>query len=369
VFLHPDTNEEYALARVERKIAPGYHGFQFDTSASVTLEEDLRRRDLTVNAMALDTDSRLIDPFGGAHDLQARVLRHVSSAFEEDPVRILRVARLTARYSDLGFTVAPDTRSLMEKMVGSGEADALVPERVWAETVRALGEPAPQEYLRVLRDCGALARVFPEIDCLFGVPQPSQWHPEVDTGVHVLLVLEQAARLGSSRRACFAALVHDLGKGTTPREEWPSHRGHEGRSVKLVRAICDRLRTPNDFRDLALLVAQYHTHCHRALELKSRTILKILTATRAFRQPSLLDDFLVACEADARGRTGLEDRPYPQASLFRAAQAAAKPIRAAPFVAQGLQGPAIGEAVDRARLLEVERCIREFPRSGTVKLA
>ncbi len=365
VFIHPETGEEYALARVERKIGPGYHGFQFDASANVTLEEDLRRRDLTINAMAVDENGQLLDPCGGARDLEAKCLRHVSDAFAEDPVRVLRIARFAARFADLGFTVAPDTQRLMERMVASGEVDALVPERVWAETARALGEASPQVFVRVLRECGALGRVFPEVDRLFGVPQLQQDHTEVDTGLHLLRVLEQASRLGASIRARFAAMVHDLGKGLTPKNEWPRHRGHEDRGAKLVRQLCERLRVPNDFRDLALLVTRHHNHCHHALEMAPRTLLEIFTAARAFRKPNLLEDFLVACEADARGRNGREDRAYPQADVYRAALAAAAPIRAAPFVAEGLAGAEIGKALDAARLRAVERCVKEFSRKAT----
>ncbi len=350
VFLHPDTHEEYALARTERKTAPGYHGFQVCAAPEVTLREDLGRRDLTINAMARDTAGRLIDPYQGLSDLQGRWLRHVSPAFAEDPVRILRVARLAARYAVLGFRVAPETLALLRAMVTSGEVDALVPERVWAETGRALGESSPERFITVLRDCGALARIFPEIDRLFGVPQPPLQHPEIDTGIHLLLSLQQAVRLGADPLVRFAALVHDLGKGTTPPADWPRHIGHEARGGQLVRDFCQRLRVPNDYRDLGVLAAAYHTHCHRALELRPRTLLKMLQALDAFRKPQRFEQFLLACEADARGRRGCEERPYPQAERLRTAYRAAAVVAVGPLLEQGLSGAELGEAVRRARL-------------------
>ncbi|MGB4947594.1 MAG: multifunctional CCA addition/repair protein, partial [Candidatus Competibacter denitrificans] len=316
VFLHPQTREEYALARTERKTAPGYYGFDIQAGAEVTLEEDLRRRDLTINAIARDTTGRLIDPYQGRRDLEARRLRHVSPAFAEDPVRILRLARFTARYAELGFQVAPETMALMRAMVADGEVDTLVPERVWAETVRALSEPRPELFFETLRACGALAVIFPEIDRLFGVPQPAAHHPEIDTGVHTLMALAQAVRSQADVVTRFAVLVHDLGKGTTPPEEWPRHIGHEQRGADLVRGLCHRLRVPNMFRELGVLTARYHTHCHRALELRPKTLLKILQAMDAFRKPQRFAHFLLACEADARGRLGLTERAYPQATLL-----------------------------------------------------
>ena len=322
VFLHPESHEQYALARRERKTGPGYHGFQFQAAPDVTLEDDLRRRDLTVNAMAQDQDGRLIDPYGGQRDLGQKLLRHVSEAFVEDPVRILRVARFAARYWPLGFRVAPETLALMRRMVESGEADALVPERVWAETVRALAEPAPEAFFEVLRACGALAVVFPELDRLWGVPQPARWHPEIDTGVHVMLVLKAAARLTDSARIRFAALTHDLGKGTGDRSRWPSHHGHEERSVALVDALCERLRVPVDFRELAVLAARWHGLCHRALELRASTVVDLLERLDAFRRPERFAECLIACEADFRGRAGMGERAYPQAEYLRAARAA-----------------------------------------------
>lgn len=349
VYLHPDTSEEYALARTETKTGSGYHGFEINATG-VTLEEDLSRRDLTINAMAQDTDGRIIDPYGGREDLQNRSLRHVSDAFREDPVRILRVARFSARFWDRGFRVADETLSLMRDMVTAGETDALVPERVWRETESALGEDRPDIFFEVLRDVGALAAVYPELDALFGVPQPERWHPEIDTGVHVLMALQQAAALSASREARFAVLVHDLGKATTPESEWPKHLGHEERGVRIIKPFCERLGVPNRFRDLAIIVARYHGLTHRAAELKPRTILKIFEDTDAFRRPERFADFLTACEADARGRAGLEDKPYPQAALLRTALDAAGEVTAEPLVRKGLKDDALGEAIRQARI-------------------
>src|ERR1700675_4534882 len=327
VFLHPDTHEEYALARLERKVAPGYRGFVVEFGPGVSLEEDLARRDLTVNAMARSADGTLFDPYGGKRDLDARLLRHVSPAFIEDPVRVLRVARFAARFAPLGFRVAPETLDLMRAMVERREVGALVPERVWQETEKALREPKASEFLRVLRACGALQPIYPEIDALFGVPQPPQWHPEIDTGLHTLMVLDQAALLCPDPKVRFAALVHDLGKGTTPREEWPSHRGHEERSVSLVEALSLRLRLPGDYRDLSIIVARYHGIVHRAFELKPKTILEFMERADAFRRPERFAHALLACEADSRGRTGLENAPYPQRQYLQAARDAAAAIK------------------------------------------
>jgi tRNA nucleotidyltransferase (CCA-adding enzyme) len=350
VFLHPTSNEEYALARTERKTGPGYRGFETRFSPEVTLEEDLARRDLTINAIAQDDSGALIDPFGGGADLSNRVLRHVSAAFVEDPVRILRVARFAARFAPLGFRVAPETLALMQRMVNTGEADALVAERVWAETARALEAPAPQAFFSVLRACGALAVVFPELERLFGVPQPPRWHPEIDTGVHVLMVLKLAARLSPLARVRFAALTHDLGKGTTPASEWPKHVGHEARSAELIEALAARLRVPNDFRELAVLVARHHGVCHRALELRPGTVLELLEASDALRRPERFEEFLLACEADMRGRTGFEDRPYAEGEFLRAARRAVEGVRVPAAELAGLGGAEIGERLRAARL-------------------
>lgn len=354
VFLHPQTKEEYALARTERKTAPGYTGFQFYAAEDVTLEQDLTRRDLTINAMAENANGELIDPFGGAADLHKRVLRHVSPAFAEDPVRILRIARFAARYHHLGFAVAEETLELMRTMVASGEVDHLVAERVWKEMSRALTETDPQVFFTTLRDCGALARILPEVDKLFGVPQRPEYHPEVDTGVHTLMSLQQACRLSSSVDVRFAVLVHDLGKGETPQEEWPRHHDHERRSMPLVRAVCQRLAIPKSARDLALAVAEFHTHCHRALELKPVTLAKTLEKLDAFRRPERFRDFLLCCEADARGRTGFEDRDYPQAEYFAGALHACSQVRVADLLEKGLSGAALGEALHRERVNAVK---------------
>ncbi len=357
VFLHPDSHEEYALARQERKTRPGYRGFEVSFSPEVTLEDDLKRRDLTINAIAQDAGGALIDPYGGCADLERRLLRHVSAAFVEDPVRILRVARFAARFAPLGFRVAPETLALMQSMVAAGEVAALVAERVWQETAKALAEPEPQAFFTVLRECGALAVVYPEIEQLFGVPQPPRWHPEIDTGVHVLLVLAAAAALSPLARVRFAALTHDLGKGTTPRERWPRHHGHEEQSVRLIDALADRLRVPNEFRELALIVARWHGICHRALELRPGSVLELLERTDALRRPERFAEFLLACEADMRGRTGLEARDYPQAARLRAALAAAQAVVPDATERATLDGLAIAAAL-RARRLAALAALR-----------
>jgi tRNA nucleotidyltransferase (CCA-adding enzyme) len=350
VFLHPDSHEEYALARTERKTAPGYHGFAVHASPDVSLEDDLLRRDLTINAIAQTSDGQLIDPFQGQRDLAAKCLRHVSPAFSEDPVRILRVARFAARFAHLGFTVATETMALMQDMVKAGEVDALVAERVWAETERALGEQTPVRFFEVLRECGALARLFPEIDCLYGVPQPAQHHPEIDTGVHTMMVLQQAARLSPQTEVRFAALVHDLGKGTTPEAEWPKHIEHEERGVALVETLCQRLRVPKAYRELAIAVTRYHLHYHRAAELRADTLLKLFNKLDAFRRPDRFEQFLLACEADSRGRTGYEDAHFEQPEILRRALHAAASVTAKELVDQGLSGSAIGQELDRRRI-------------------
>ncbi|HEV7611861.1 MAG TPA: multifunctional CCA addition/repair protein [Steroidobacteraceae bacterium] len=350
VFLHPDTREEYALARLERKVGPGYRGFSVEFGPEVTLEEDLARRDLTINAIAQSADGSLLDPHGGKRDLEARVLRHVSPAFAEDPVRVLRVARFAARLSPLGFRVAPETLELMRVMVERREIDALVPERVWQETEKALREPKASEFFRVLRACGALQPIYPEIEALFGVPQPARWHPEIDTGLHTLMVLDQAALLSSETTVRFAALVHDLGKGTTPREDWPSHPGHEERSVSLIRTMAERLRLPGEYRDLSLIVARYHGNVHRAFELKPKTILEFMERADAFRRPDRFAQALLACEADSRGRTGLENEPYPQREYLHAARDAAAAIKPSAEDIAAYPGAKIAENLHRRRL-------------------
>ncbi len=349
VFLHPQSGEEYALARTERKTGAGYHGFKFHADPDVTIEDDLRRRDLTINAIAIDEDDSIIDPFGGVADIESRVLRHVSDAFVEDPVRILRVAKFAARFAALGFTIADGTIGLMSEMVANGEVDALVPDRVWKETEAALASDNPQVFFDVLRQCGALERLYPEIDSLFGVPQPPKWHPEIDCGVHTMMVLEQAARLSADGDMRFAALVHDLGKATTDKKLLPSHYGHEQRSVNLIKKLTGRLPVPNAYRDLALLVAEFHGHSHRAYELKAATLLRIIKKTDALRRPERFEKFIIACEADARGRTGMEKNPYPQADYLRGALQAIVGISAQDFKDDGLEGPELGQAIDDAR--------------------
>ncbi|WP_144143638.1 multifunctional CCA addition/repair protein [Paraburkholderia sp. BCC1884] len=359
VFLHPQTHEEYALARTERKTAAGYHGFQFFYAPDVTLEEDLARRDLTINAMAREVrpDGELtgpvIDPFNGRGDLDARLFRHVSDAFLEDPVRILRIARFAARFTD--FTVAPDTLTLMRKMVADGEVDALVAERVWQEVSRGLMEKQPSRMFAVLRECGALARILPEIDALFGVPQRADYHPEVDTGVHVMMVLDHAARQGYTLPVRFAALTHDLGKATTPEDVLPRHIGHEERSVALLRPLCERLRVPNECRDLALLVAREHGNIHRVMEFGAAALVRLLERSDAIRKPARFAEALQACEADARGRLGFEMRDYPQAERLRVALVAARGVDAGAVAKRLADAPAgIKDAVHQERVRAVE---------------
>ena len=359
VFLHPETKEEHALARLERKVAPGYRGFTTQFSPDVTLEEDLKRRDLTINAIAEKPSGELIDPYGGQRDLRAKVLRHVSEAFVEDPVRILRLARFHARFADLGFTVAEETMALMKQMVASGEVDALVPERVWQETERALGESRPDAFFQTLRDCGALAVIFPEINALYGVPQPPKWHPEVDTGVHVMLVVRYAAKIGAPTSVRFAALTHDLGKALTPQQILPSHHGHEEAGVPLVEALSERLRVPNTFKELAVLAARHHARVHRAAELRPDTMLKLFEETDAFRRPERFNELLLVCESDARGRTGLENNPYPQADYLRRARDAAATVQLTAEDRVGLKGPDIGAKIRTLRLAAISRVRQE----------
>ncbi|HEY2781935.1 MAG TPA: multifunctional CCA addition/repair protein [Steroidobacteraceae bacterium] len=357
VFLHPGSQEEYALARRERKTSPGYRGFAVEFGPEVTLEEDLARRDLTINAIAQTGDGSFIDPHGGRRDLEARMLRHVSPAFVEDPVRILRLARFAARFASLGFKVAPETMVLMRSMVERGEADALVAERVWQETEKALREPGASVFFQVLRDCGALKVVYPEINALFGVPQPEKWHPEIDTGVHTLMVLDQAVLLTADVGVRFAALVHDLGKAMTPQQEWPGHKGHEERSVTLIEALCDRLKLPSEYRELSIIVARYHGNVHRAFELRPGTILGILEKADAFRRPERFSQALLACEADSRGRLGLEQDPYPQRPYLQAARDAAATVKPTPEDIADQVGPLIAERVHQRRLRSIEEVV------------
>jgi tRNA nucleotidyltransferase (CCA-adding enzyme) len=357
VFLHPQSHEEYALARTERKTAPGYKGFAIHASPDVSLEQDLLRRDLTINAMAMTPQGRLIDPYGGQQDLENRIFRHISPAFAEDPVRILRVARFAARYGHLGFKLAEETRELMQSMVKAGEADFLVAERVWAELFKALGEQSPSAFFYTLKDCTALEKIFPEINRLFGVPQPEKHHPEIDTGLHSMLCLEQAALLSARPDVRFAALVHDLGKGLSPEEQWPHHYDHEKKGLPVLEQLCTRLRVPNAFKTLAMQVMQYHTHCHRSYELRVSTLTDVLGVLGAFKANNTLNEFLLACEADARGRTGFEHIPYPQAGLFRLAAKAAASVDTSAILNSGLQGAKIGEAIRRLRIKAVAEVI------------
>ena len=361
VFLHPQTHDEYALARTERKTARGYKGFDIHTSPEVTLEQDLARRDLTINAIARDEAGNLIDPYHGEADLKAGILRHVSPAFVEDPVRILRVARFAARFD---FAIAPETLELMKEMVRNGEADHLVAERAWQELSRGLMEAKPSRMLLVLRECGALARILPEVDALFGVPQPAQHHPEVDTGAHTMMVLDYAAAQGHSLPVRFAALSHDLGKGVTPREFWPRHHGHEHKSVELVQKLCERLRVGNDCRDLGVLVARFHGDVHRAAELRPGTVLKLLSAVDVFRKPERFEEFLAACDSDMHGRTGREKEPYPQAQILRAAAAAARAVDAGAIARQAGDPRLIPAAIEAARLQAVTDALDAIRQRG-----
>lgn len=361
VFLHPRTNEEYALARTERKTAPGYHGFAFNADPSVTLEADLERRDLTINAMAEDDDGKLVDPYGGARDLEARVLRHVSPAFAEDPVRVLRVARFLARFASYGFTIADETMQLMRDMVAAGEIDHLVPERVWAETRKALSESTPSAFLRSLRECGALQTLFPEIDALYGVPQRAEYHPEIDTGIHNEMVVDMAARLAPGDDLIgFCAMTHDLGKALTPAHELPKHIMHEERGVAPLRVLAERLRVPTEHAELGVLCCRLHLLSHRAFELRPETLFGLIEKLDALRKPQRLEQFITVCEADKLGRLGLSESAYPQGDLLRAAYQAAIAIKAAPFMAEGLQGPAIAEAMRKARIHAVAGIKEDF---------
>ncbi|TFY99059.1 multifunctional CCA addition/repair protein [Ramlibacter humi] len=355
VFLHPETREEYALARTERKTAPGYHGFAFHAEPNVTLEDDLARRDLTINAMAQDGDGRLFDPFGGQMDLRARVLRHVTDAFREDPVRILRLARFAARFAD--FSVATETMELMRAMVQAGEVDALVPERVWQELSRGLMERCPSRMFQVLRECDALERLLPEVDRLWGVPQRADYHPEVDTGVHLMMVLDMSARLRAPLPVRFACLAHDLGKGTTPADVLPRHIGHEERSARLLKKVAARLRVPAECFELADVVAREHGNIHRSGELGASAVVRLLERCDAFRKPQRFAQVLQACECDARGRGGKEDAPYPQKDRLLGALAAAQAVPTREIAeeaqAQGLAGPKVGERIQQARVRAV----------------
>ncbi|HEY6457751.1 MAG TPA: multifunctional CCA addition/repair protein [Steroidobacteraceae bacterium] len=360
VFLHPQSKEEYALARQERKVAPGYHGFTTMFSPAVTLEEDLKRRDLTINAMAQDAGGHIVDPFGGQRDLEARLLRHVSAAFVEDPVRVLRVARFAARFTEAGFRIAPETEALMGQMTASGEIAALAPDRVWRETARALLEPHPEAFFTILLKCGALAVLMPELAALDGVPQPPKWHPEVDTFVHVMLAVSMAAQHGAALTVRYAVLLHDLGKALTPKEQWPAHHQHEERGSAPIEALSQRLRAPNECRELALLTARHHTLVHRALQLRAASIMQLFAQTDAFRRPQRFAELLQACECDARGRTGLQSRPYPQADYLRQVHAAATAANLSVEERAGLAGPQIGAALQQRRLAVIAQLRERF---------
>ncbi|EGQ8579929.1 multifunctional CCA addition/repair protein [Vibrio cholerae] len=354
VFLHPNSKEEHALARTERKTGVGYTGFACHYAPDVSLEDDLLRRDLTINAMAQDNSGQLIDPYGGQRDLAAKVLRHVSPAFVEDPLRVLRVARFAAKLHHLGFTVAEETMQLMAKIAQSGELQHLTAERVWQEWHKSLSTHHPEVFLQVLRDCGALAVVLPEIDRLFGVPQPEKWHPEIDTGIHTLMVAKQAAQLSDSLPVRFAAQVHDLGKGVTPPSEWPSHKLHCHTGLNIIESLCERIRVPNEFRDLALAVCAQHSNIHRADELKPATKLKVLGLLDVWRKPERLEQVLLCCEADHRGRLGLESEPYPQREIFLRAYQAALGVEVQAVIADGFQGKQIKEELDKRRVSAIE---------------
>lgn len=363
VFLHPQTQQEYALARTERKTARGYRGFEIHSSPEVTLEEDLARRDLTINAIACDPEGRIIDPFDGVNDLRAGILRHVSDAFVEDPVRVLRVARFCARF---GFEVAPETMAVMRKMVENGEVSHLVPERVWQEISRGLMEAMPSRMLNTLRACGALQRILPEIDALFGVPQPAVHHPEVDTGAHILLVIDYTAQERAPLPVRFAALTHDLGKGLTPPGQWPRHIGHEELGVQLLEALCGRLRVPADCRDLAVLVARHHGTVHRAAELRPGTILKLLMSVDAFRRPDRFEDFLAACAADHHGRGGVEGKDYPPLRVLGAAASAARAVDTGAIARLAADPTAIATAIHDARLSAITDVLAELRKEQTL---
>jgi len=359
VFLHPKTNDEYALARTERKTAPGYKGFKIHASPEVTLEEDLIRRDLTINAIAMDEQGNIFDPFNGKDDLEKRIFRHVSPAFSEDPVRILRIARFAARYTHLGFTIAEETLQLMKQMVNDGETDHLVAERVWAELFKVLSERSPSAFFYTLKDCNALKSIFPEIDRLFGVPQPAKHHPEIDTGIHSLLCLEQASILSSKPEIRLAALLHDLGKAETDKNKWPSHHGHEKLGLPVLEQFCKRLRVPKTFQTLALQVMRHHTNCHRVYELRANTLTDMLGSLGTFKESSsIVEDFVLACEADAKGRTGLENNPYPQADYVLKAASAACNINTKDIMNSTLKGSQIGEAIRRLRINAVADFIK-----------
>ncbi len=360
VFLHPHTKEEYALARTEKKVSDGYTGFTCNASSSVTIEEDLLRRDLTVNAMALSPNGDIIDPYNGQEDLKNKILRHVSYAFIEDPLRVLRVARFAARYKNYGFTVAPETISLMKNISLSGELEALSAERVFTELDKSLKCKHPSVFFEVLKECGALKVLLPEIDTLWGVPNPAQWHPEICSGIHTMMVLQQAVLLSSKNEVRFAALCHDLGKGITPESQWPKHHGHEKSGLPLVKSVCKRFKVPTAYQNLAFKVCEYHLHSHKAFELKPSTILKVFNALDVWRKPEEFNDFIIACTADMRGRTGFEDKEYPQADYLQLLAKEARGVSAKKFVEAGLKGIEIKEAIEKERLSIITNIKKEY---------
>ncbi|MBC3767661.1 multifunctional CCA addition/repair protein [Neptunicella marina] len=361
VFLHPKTQQEYALARQERKAGRGYSGFEVDASSNVTLEQDLLRRDLTINAMAMDEDGSIIDPYHGQQDLENRLLRHVSDAFVEDPLRVLRVARFAARYHQYGFCVADETLELMQRIAESGELKHLTAERVWQETARALMEPNPEVYFQILKQVNALSFWFAELDVLWGIPNPAKWHPEIDTGIHTLMVLQQAVALSGDLAVRFAALTHDLGKGKTPPDNWPAHHGHETLGLAPINALCDRIKAPNECRELALMASQFHTHVHKAFELKPATLLKVFNRCDGWRKPQRFAEFLNVCRADAKGRTGFENSDYPQADYVWQALEVASNVDVKQIIEQGFQGAQIKQQLEQARVAALSDFKTRYP--------
>lgn len=360
VFLHPESKEEYALARTEKKQGHGYSGFVCYASPEVTIEQDLMRRDLTINAIAQNKRGELVDPYNGEDDIKQKVLRHVSPAFVEDPLRVLRVARFASRFYPQGFTIASETMQLMQEISASGELEKLSAERIWQETERSLAQPHPDIYFEVLRESGALKVLFPTLEKLWGVPNPAQWHPEICSGIHTMMTLQQAAKLSNKTTVRFAALCHDLGKGLTQEQHWPSHRGHEKAGVPLINELCDKLRIPNEHRRLAVKVSEFHLHCHRAFELKASTLLKMLNALDVWRNPEFYQDFILACQADFLGRAGFEHKTYHQAKFFADILSAAQTVTAKEFIAQGIQGKGIKEAMDKAKLAQIKKVIQRY---------
>ncbi|WP_144392050.1 multifunctional CCA addition/repair protein [Pleionea sediminis] len=358
VFLHPETKDEYALARTERKTGQGYHGFDCYFAPDVTLEQDLERRDLTINAIAKAEDGTLIDPFNGQKDIEDKVLRHVSDAFVEDPLRVLRVARFAARYASLGFTIADETLKLMQQLAQSGELNTLTPERVWKETEKALLEKSPAVYFEVLHDTHALSCFFPELDRLWGIPNPEKWHPEIDTGIHTMMVLDQAALLSDSIDVRFAALCHDLGKGLTPAEEWPSHKGHEKAGIDVIKSLCERLRVPKKLNQLACLTSEYHLHSHKAFELSPKTIIKFFEKAGAYTHSDRFEHLLLACEADFKGRTGFESRDYPQKTFLSDLREATQDIDTKAIIERGFKGKQVGERIHQERVQKAKHFIK-----------